>query len=291
MQEFILNERLFCENILNSNDEIKNPRRLLNLIAQYYYQICGYRKSKVESLLKDFMEKRYPMYIKQKAKWDKVCASMARKTGGKNLLEIKGVAITHAELEAIQRANNKVLERLLFVMLCIAKLNLQRNEKIGGWVNTSLQTLCQCAQIGGNKKSKEAKMFELIKMGMVELPVSIDKINYRITFINDDSPIAIFVDDFRELGYIYERYAGRKIFECKQCGKLERYYSKEHEGLCKECIKALNAPKMRTSECVDCGESFTVDARVAVKCRCDKCQDKRNKEKKIAWKIAHANTR
>lgn len=151
MQEFILNERIYCENLLNSNDEIKNPRRrLLNLIAQYYYQICGYRKPKVESLLKEFMEKRYPMYIKQKAKWDKVCATMARKTGGRNLLEIKGVAITHAELEAIQRANNKVLERLLFVMLCIAKLNLARNEKKGGWVNTSLQTLCQCANIGGN---------------------------------------------------------------------------------------------------------------------------------------------
>ncbi len=290
MEKFILNEKTFAENSLKSGDEIDHPRRILNLLAQYHYQIDGYRKTTITKLLIDYLKKHYPPYEKSKEQWDDVCATIAHKTGGNPLLECEGVQITEAELNAIQRANNKQLERLAFVMLCIAKLNICRNENMNGWVNADVKTIFQCARIGGTNQEKHLQIHELFKLGLVELPRKIDKVNYRVTFINDDSPVIMTVDDFRELGYVYQLHMGERLFKCPQCGKLERPFA-PYSGLCKECEKKNKEPQTRTSKCVDCGESFTVDARVANKCRCDKCQTARNREMKRAWKLAHSGSR
>lgn len=288
MKEFILNEKEYCENLLKSNEETKHPGHDLVLLAQYYYQIVGYRKSKITKLLLQWLANHYPPFQHKKEEWAETCESIARKTGGKTLLEIEGVSITESELETIGRINDKQLERLLFVMLCVAKYNLAKTEKMGGWVNLDIKDIFTAARIGGTNEAKAKKIHSLVALGLLETPKKVDKVNCRVNFIDSNSPQALFVSDFRELGYEYEAYKGRKIFKCTQCGRLERY-TEGNNGLCKACIKAQNAPKMRTAECVDCGKSFTVDARVANKCRCDKCQDRRNKEKKIAWKMAHCS--
>ena len=48
---FILNEKKYVENALTTGDYADDIYKTLVLLAQYYYQYCGYRKVKITNLL------------------------------------------------------------------------------------------------------------------------------------------------------------------------------------------------------------------------------------------------
>lgn len=93
------------------------------------------------------MDRYYPYYTSNKASWDENIEKIAANAGKYTLFEIDGVWITKAELETIQNIHNKVLERLAFTMLCIAKLNNMKNPQNQSWVNTDVKELFSLARI------------------------------------------------------------------------------------------------------------------------------------------------
>lgn len=273
---FILNEKEYVENALASGDYADDIYKTLVLLAQYYYQYCGYRKVKITNLLLDFLVKNYAPYAHNKRQWAATCEKIARKTGGKTLLEIDGVWITATELETIARIENKTLARLAFTMLCIAKLNNAKNAKNNNWVNLDSKDIFSAARVTGSRTQRDLKIADLLDLGLIELPKNNSKLNIRVAFLDDDSEKKIFVSDFRELGNLYraEIEKNEKFRKCNTCGKYSKY------GLCGDCQKQQKAKEIEaeyianTNEivCVDCGKSFRVEKRIKNKCRCDECQ-------------------
>lgn len=286
MKQFILNEKTYIENILNDDLYIcdSKPAPILALMAQYYYEIEGFRRKKIVELLQTFLEAKYPPYGEDKAKWDNIIAKIVKKTGGRNLLQINGIEITEKELETIAKINDKTLERLAFTMLCIAKFYKAKNPENGGWINTEIKDVFVAARINGNKVQQATYIHKLVRIGLIETTKRSDKLNLRVTFISDDTPKMI-IDDFRELGYQYNYYKGDKFFHCQNCGILVKQYGNNIDRcLCKNCIAEK---QIRKATCSDCGKVFTANIRAAIKCRCDECQKKRNKEKRAEWQKEH----
>ena len=273
---FILNEKEYVENALTTGDYADDIYKTLVLLAQYYYQYCGYRKVKITNLLLDFLVKNYAPYAHNKRQWAATCEKIARKTGGKTLLEIDGVWITATELETIAEIENKTLARLAFTMLCIAKLNNAKNPKNNNWVNLDSKDIFNAARVAGSRTQRDLRIADLFDLGLIELPKNNSKLNIRVAFLDDDSEKKIFVSDFRELGNLYraEIEKNEKFRKCNTCGKYSKY------GLCGDCQKQQKAKEIEaeyianTNEivCVDCGKSFRVEKRIKNKCRCDDCQ-------------------
>lgn len=275
----ILDEKKYAEKCLKNGLMDLKPYYVLCLLAKYYYRHLGYRKKKITSLLLDYLSKYYPRYEFNEFSWKESIDKIARNVGKHKLYEISGVKITKSEMETIQNIHNKVLERLAFTMLCLAKFYNLKNPKNNGWVNTDSKEIYKYARISCKAIEREIKIGKLRNMGLIELPKKNGNLNCRVTFINDDDDEELFISDFRELGYEYLLYKGGNFIRCAECGILTRGNKSGNKKYCKDC--ATYTPKgTKMITCVDCGKEFVINARASNKCRCDSCQKEREKKLK-----------
>lgn len=265
----ILNEKNYAEECLNHNVILDKPFFTLSIIAKYYYHCLGYRRKKIITLLTDFMCKNYPDYENNKLSWQTTIDKIAASAGKYKLFEIDGVKITKSELAKISEIHNKVLERLMFTMLCLAKLGNERNERNNGWVNTEVKDIFTLARISATIYDQDLKINQLYQLGLIEFPKRNDLLNIRVTFI-DDSDEELYISDFRELGYEYLKYKGENFFRCQECGILVRQNKNGTKKYCKDCA-SYTPQETKTITCVDCGIEFEVDSKNNKSCRCDEC--------------------
>lgn len=153
-QMIILDEKKYAEKCLKNGLMDSKPYYVLCLLAKYYYHHLGYRKKKITSLLLDYLSKYYPRY---EFSWQTTVEKITRKAGDYQLFEISGVKITKSEMETIQNIHNKVLERLAFTMLCLAKFYNFKNPKNNGWVNTDSKEIYKYARISCKAIEREIK--------------------------------------------------------------------------------------------------------------------------------------
>lgn len=268
----ILNEKEYALKCLEKGDIGDNPYFTLSILAKYYYHSLGYRRKKIAKLLLEFISKHYPRYEMNEMSWQTSIDKIASNAGSYELFEISGIKITKNEMAVISEIHNKVLERLMFTMLCLAKLGNSRNPKNNGWVNADSKEIFKCARITCKSNEREIKIGQLWQRGLLEFSKRNDNLNCRVTFIDDNEEEELFVSDFRELGYEYLLYTGNNFIRCAECGILTRGNKNGTKRYCKEC-SVYTPQKTKLITCADCGKEFEVDARVSNKVRCKQCQE------------------
>lgn len=275
----ILNEKEYVENCLRNGLMDSKPFNTLSVLAKYYYHCFGYRKKKITSLLLDYLSKYYPRYKFNELSWQTSVERIAAKAGSSELFEISGVKVTKPEMEIILGLKNKVLERLAFTMLCLAKLNNIKNPKNNGWVNSDSKEIFGLARISCKADEREIKIGTLWKKGLLEFSKRNDNLNCRVTFIDNDSDEELFIYDFRELGYEYLLYKGENLIRCADCGILTRGNKAGTKKYCKDC--ATYTPQgSKTVVCVDCGKEFEVAGNNKRTTRCNDCYEQYRRENK-----------
>lgn len=276
----ILNEKEYAEECLKSKTINNKPFITLSVLAKYYYHCYGYRKKKITELLIDYMNKHYPYYSSNKSSWDENIEKLAANAGKFTLFEIDGIWITKAELETIQNIHNKVLERLAFTMLCLAKLNNIKNPQNQGWVNTDAKEIFSLARISCSVVNRYERFGMLNQINLLEFPKKNDNLSSRVTFINDESEKVLFISDFRELGYEYLKFTENGNFiRCQDCGILIRNNKAGTKKYCSACA-GYTPQETKTIVCVDCGEEFEVPGNNKRTTRCNICYDIHRKENK-----------
>ncbi len=274
----VLNEKEYAEKYLENKTLLQKPLFTLNILAKYYYHHLGYRKKKIVALLTDCIKKYYPKYEYNKSGFDESIEKIAKNAGNHILHEISGVWITKSELSTISKIQNKVLERLAFTMLCLAKLNNIKNPKNNGWVNTDSKELFALARISCSVDERFIKICMLKDLSLLELPKRNDNLNSRVTFVNDNSHKALFVSDFRELGYEYLMYRGEDFIRCDKCGILTRNNIRKNKKYCSNCA-SYTPQKIKTITCIDCGKEFVVVSKDSHSQRCKACYRIHRREK------------
>lgn len=281
----VLNEKEYAQECLKNKTVSDKPFFTLSILAKYYYYCFDYRKKKITDLLIEFMSKNYPRYDCNKAEWDGNIEKIAANAGKFTLYEIDGVWITQAELETIESIHNKVLERLAFTMLCLAKLNNMKNPKNNGWVNLDAKEVFGLARIACSVVNRYERLGQLNQLSLLEFPKKNDNLSSRVTYINDDSEKVLFVSDFRELGYEYLKYKGENFIRCRECGILIRNNKSGTKKYCHACAGYIPM-ETKSIICVDCGEEFEVSALNNQTNRCEKCYPAyRNAQKLIAQRL------
>ena len=239
MTNIVLNEKACAEYALENLILGSKPTETLGRVARYYYSI-GYKKKEIGSLLEDFMLKCDPTIniVKWQATIDKQVSSADKY----ELIDISGVEITQSEMEKIQQVEGKLLQRLMFTMLCLAKYGNAINPNNNNWVNRKDKEIFSLANIAVTTKRQSLLINDLWTMQYIGYSRVVDNININVKIVDNESPTVLYISDFRNLGNQYMRYCGEKYIECECCGKVV----KEKHGkqrYCTECATEIDRQK------------------------------------------------
>lgn len=239
----ILNEREYVDNVLkNKNVNTSKTYTFLSMYARYLYHEKGLRKARIIKELNNFMDENYPHY--NPMDWSDSLEKYADKAKKYPLCECKGVWITENELKTINEIHDKVLERLAFTLLCLAKFRNFRNSKNNNWINYSNGEVYSLACINTPAFEKDIKLNKLKELGLIEYAKKIDNLNIQVLYIDDDSKKILFVYDFRKLGYEWRLYKGEKYIRCADCGILVKNTNGKRK-YCKDCAKNIDKENAR----------------------------------------------
>lgn len=302
----ILDEVKRAEEILDSGDIGNKPSATLFLLAKYYRKHIGYNQKDTISKLNDFMKKNYPDY--NYVLWENIIENISRNSIKFGLRQVESIGVTKKELDTIKLLNNLDQEKLVFTMLCYAKVYNESNLNNNNWVNCSISELFKIARV--SVKYKNDKMYMLndiknnllieskdnnnndIKLSLISYSKKNDNKNIKLNFIDECKEHVLCIDDFRELGYEYLLYLGENYSRCEKCGVLFKQNKKNNY---KYCIKHRGYQSQETKmiKCIepDCGKEFVVNARDNKTCRCDKCTQKHrnNYQKELMRKRRNNN--
>lgn len=237
----ILNEKEQAEKIIEKGEVGNKPTSTLFLLSKYYRQEEKLGEKKTAQKLNEFMEKNYKGY--NEALWEDIIEDISKK-GKKYLLqEIKSIDITKDELDKILSVENIKYQRLLFTMLCYAKLYNTLSDTNNGWVNTEIKEIYKVARVTVRyRNDKLLYLNDLENTGLISFSNKNDNLNMKVNFINNDSNVILKIKDFRELGYEYQNYIGDgKFIRCSECGRLVKRKNNYDRSTkyCRECANYI----------------------------------------------------
>ena len=218
----VLNEKKQAEYIIEKGEVGNKPTSTLFLLAKYYRQKENLNKEQTFNKLNEFMEKNYKNY--NSATWEDIIEDISKKANKYPLREIDYIEITKSEIDTIRNICNIKYEKLLFTMLCYAKLYNKISDKNNGWVNTDIKELFRVARVSVRyRNDKFLYLNDLETAGLISFSNKNDNLNLRVAFVDNDSETVLKIDDFRELGYEYLNYIGDgKFIRCDCCKRLVR---------------------------------------------------------------------
>lgn len=216
----ILNETKEAEHIMEKGELGSKPAATLFLLGRYYSQKEKSDTEQVFEKLNDFMQQHYKNY--NPALWETILDNISKKAPKYPLREIDSIGITQYELDKISKAANLNYQRLLFTMLCYAKLYHRISENNNGWVNTPIKEIYQVARVTvKHRDDKFLYLNDLEHTCFISFSNKNDNLNIQINFLNASDDAVLIINDFRELGYEYLNYIGNgKFIRCTECGRL-----------------------------------------------------------------------
>lgn len=229
-----MNEKTYVEDILaNKKIDPAKTFTFLSMYARYLYHEKKMKKSEIISELDKFMQENYPRY--NPVDWVDYIDKFASKASKHPLCKCDGIWVTENELKTISEIKNKVLERLAFTILCLAKFNNYRNPSCNNWISYTNGEIYSMACINTTAFEKDIKFWELRERGLIEYAKRVDNLNLQILYIDDESEKKLFVTDFRKLGYEWRLYKGEKYIRCADCGTLVKDNHNHTKRYCNNC--------------------------------------------------------
>lgn len=278
----IINENEYAQDRIKNKNIGDNIYQTLTILAKYYHS-QGMKHKAVCIELKNFLDLAYPKYSMNKSYWSDIIEKISKKTTKEKLFESDGVWITEAEWNEIEKLNNKVLEKLAFTLLCIAKINNQKKPNNNNWVNTEIKEIFKMANISCSIDLRAKRLGVIIHSGLAEFAKRIDNLNLKILFVHDEDKKKFIVNDFRNLGNEYLYRIGENYIRCAECGTLVKNNKFGNKKYCSTCASYI-PQNLKQIECVDCGKIIYISALNNKTCRCLDCQKENDKRRKREWK-------
>ncbi len=181
------------------------------------------------------MQDSYPGY--SPADWSLRLETCAKNADRYALCECTGIRISANERKTIETIGSKVLERLAFTLLCLAKFNDFRNPANNHWISYSNGEIYKTACINATAFNKDSNYHRHRELGLIEYAKKVNNLNIRVLFIDENGGEALFVSDFRTLGYEWRLLKGERYIRCTGCGLLVKDTNGKRK-YCKDCAAA-----------------------------------------------------
>lgn len=267
----ILNEEKFAKDVLTGKrDDVKSIKQKIDLISRYNYHVLNKDSSDNYSSLVKWLEKHHDIFSEQG--YSNIISDCIKKVAKKPFYNIDYVKITKKEMAIITAQDNLRYEKILFVLLCMAKVQKISYGFDNGLISYNITDVFKTARVSVPVDEREKILHEFLKLELIGLPLKNDTKCLFVKFLDEseeDVVLELNEQDCCELAYAYLKYTGNgKIARCSKCGKLIKKSQKFGE-ICKGCQESTANVKIRW--CIDCGREFHINLNVSNKDRCDDC--------------------
>ena len=275
----ILNEEKFAKDVLmGQRDDVKSIKQKIDLIARYNHHVLHKNNDDNYSSIINWMDKHHDIFSEQS--YSNIISDCIKKSVKKPFYHIDSIKITKNEMDIIMSQKNLRYEKILFVLLCMAKVQRVSYGFDNGLIAYNITELFKMARVSVPVDKRENILHEFLKLELIGLPFKNDTKCLFVKFVDDtenDIVLELNEQDCDELAYAYLKYTSQdKIVRCSKCGKLIKQ-SNKFGNVCKYCKDTTTDTKIKW--CIDCGTEFVVGKFDTETCRCEEC--KRNHIKKL----------
>ena len=274
----ILNEQRYAENLyLGNNNEVKSIIGKIGYVTRYQLYTLGYDDHENYTHAVDWLTKHQNNF--DESCYSNVIADAVKRAKKTPFYHIDSIKITESELNAISSLNNLRAEKVLFVLLCMAKQQAVSFGFTNGLVKYSLPELCKCARISVPTDEREYILYEIVQSGLLGYPKKNNTQCLIVNFIDEDSNVVLNLDEngCSELAYEYLNWknGGVEYGRCEFCGKMIKQSKNNPKRFCKDCMDVVGdvPDHMKVIVCSDCGQLVYVPILNTKTCRCEACQE------------------
>ena len=259
----ILNEKRYAENLYNgNNDKVKSVVAKIGYITRYNLYGIGYSDEENYRQTVLWMNKYHDNF--DESYYSNLISDGIKRAHKNPFYNIENIKITQSELDSISSLDNLRAEKVLFVLLCMAKQQRVISGFTNGLVRYSLTELCKLARISVPADDREYILYNIVQKGLLGCPKKNDTKCLIVNCINDNDDVALTLDevDCQELAYVYLNWKndGKGYTRCQKCNKLIKQSKTRPRKYCEEC--AATTEKENSKERVrryreKCNENLT----------------------------------
>jgi hypothetical protein len=212
----------------------------LSILARYLKYI-GKNKTQIKEDLIEFCKRHNPEF--NEVIYDKKIRWVIGTCDKYKLRIAMDIVVTEKELEIIKSVKNYKHEKILFVMLVIAKYfkhnriridqhKVKNNENF--YVNAKFTDILKQAKVNVTKKERNQLLFELNQTNLIESTLNGA---YKINFVSENSDSMVLIGDIDNIIDYFPVF-------CVKCGKKMDKKSYKHD-MCPDCYKEYRTDKIR----------------------------------------------
>ena len=273
----ILNEKKYAKSIYDGqNEEEKSVISKIGYITRYLLNVENKSDDEIYKNSVEWMQKYHNNF--EESCYANLISDAIKRAHKQPFYNIDYIKITQSELDVISSLDNLRAEKILFVLLCMAKQQSISMGFTNGLVRYSITDLCKMARISVPAEDREYILHNIIQYGFLDYPKKNNTKCLFVTFIDNIGEPVLNLDetDCKELAYVYLNWKnkGNGYGRCDCCNRLMKKSKKNPKRFCEDCSKIVgDVPDDKgVVLCVDCGKPVYVDKFDSATCRCEQCQ-------------------
>lgn len=233
-------EKKDIEKILASGEVTQdNVVHVISSIAKYNYSVKNMNDEDNYSYIKNWLKAHYSYYVETELY--SIVQQKVNAAHTYNLLESDDLIVYQSELDIISSSGDIRTEKILFVLLCVAKLQKNIFGYQNGKYKFALTNIFKLARVHIPSTERNKFMHELLSKGYINAPFRVADEQRYITFMSDSESdkeiIRINECDFDELAYVYLNWKNNSdgFTRCEKCNKLIKQSKTKPRKYCEEC--------------------------------------------------------
>lgn len=161
---------------------------------------------------------------------------------------INNIQIAQSELDTISSLGDLRAEKVLFVLLCMAKQQRLSNGFTNGLVKYSITEVCKMARVSVPADDREYIFHRILKNGLIDIPKKNDTKCLIVKFLDfNDIALELSEIDCQELAYVYLNWKndGVGYTQCKKCHRWMKQSKTKPRKYCGGCAKEVQTEQKR----------------------------------------------
>lgn len=243
----ILNEEQYAKDLYDGkNQDVKSIMTKIRYITRY---LVHSEKKSNDEVYRDTVQ----WFRRHHNNFDESCYSNVISDAIKGAVKypfyiIDNIKITQSELDTISSLDNLRAEKILFVLLCMAKQQSMANGFTNGLVKYSITDLCKEARVSVPADDREYILYEIVQKGLLGYPKKNNTQCLIVNFINnDDVTLELNEVDCQELAYVYLHWknGGKGYTRCQRCYRWMKQSKTKPKKYCEDCAKVVQTEQKR----------------------------------------------
>ena len=280
----ILNEEKYAKAVYDgTNQDIKSIMEKIRYVTRYFLHTVGKNDEDNYTYTVKWLKNHHENF--DESNYSNLISDAIKKAHKYPFYNIESIKITQSELDIVASLDDLRAEKILFVLLCMAKQQSVSNGFTNGLVKYSLSNLCKMARISVPADDREYILYNIVQKGCLGYPKKNNTQCLIVNFINESSDVVLELNEIhcQELAYEYLMWknGGQGYARCEFCDKVIKQYKSHPKRFCRECLEIVGdvSVDVKVVRCIDCEQLVRINANNKRTCRCVECQEKANTER------------